>query len=144
MSIESINVATTLAKYVDTKQSLKTSNQQSEASPQKLKLEDVKDKNNSHLNLDISELLNAEAAEKRNDIELDKEQMEQVAQYLQDSVGKLNKGLAFSVHEESGKDVVQVMDKRSGEVIKQYPSEDILNVIAKLSKVTGMFFDETI
>lgn len=71
--------------------------------------------------------------------ELQKEQMEQVAQKLQDFIGSLNKGLEFSVDEDSGKDVIKVIDRSSGDVLRQYPSEEVLDLVATLSDMTGNF-----
>jgi flagellar protein FlaG len=71
-------------------------------------------------------------------------QLEKVAQQLQEFVGKMNSGLAFSVDEDSGRDVIKVIDKPSGEVIKQYPSEEVLSLVAKLSEATGNFIDSTV
>lgn len=60
---------------------------------------------------------------------------------LKVSVEKLNdylkadhRNLAFSVHEESGRDVVSILDTKSKEVIKQYPAEEILTLSAKLNE----------
>jgi flagellar protein FlaG len=66
-------------------------------------------------------------------------QLDVVAQKLQDFVGEMNKGLEFSVDKESGRDVIKVIDKNSGDLIKQYPSEEVLDLVAKLSAATGNF-----
>lgn len=65
------------------------------------------------------------------------EQLEQVAQKLQDFVGEMNKSLEFSVDKDSGRDVIKVIDKNSGDLIKQYPTEEVLDLVAKLSEATG-------
>jgi flagellar protein FlaG len=52
--------------------------------------------------------------EEKNTIELDREQLETMAQRLQEFVGSLNRGLEFSVHEDSGRDVIKVIDKKLG------------------------------
>jgi flagellar protein FlaG len=41
------------------------------------------------------------------------EQLEKVAQQLQDFVGEMNRGLEFSVDKDSGRDVIKVIDKTS-------------------------------
>lgn len=71
-------------------------------------------------------------------------QLENVAKQLQEFIGKMNRGLEFLVDEESGRDVIKVVDKNSGELIKQYPSEEVLSLVSKLSKVTGSFVDSKI
>ena len=71
-------------------------------------------------------------------------QLEKVAEKLQEFIGKMNKDLEFSVDEDSGRDVIKVIDKHSGDVIKQYPSEEVLSLVAKLSEATGNFIDSKI
>lgn len=69
------------------------------------------------------------------------EQLEKVAQQLQDFVGEMNRGLEFSVDKDSGRDVIKVIDKTSGDLVKQYPSEEVLTLVAKLSDMVGGFVD---
>jgi flagellar protein FlaG len=69
------------------------------------------------------------------------EQLKKVAQQLQDFVGEMNQGLEFSVDKDSGRDVIKVIDKSSGDLIKQYPSEEVLTLVAKLSDMVGGFID---
>ena len=68
-------------------------------------------------------------------------QLEKVAQNLQDFVGEMNKGLEFSVDKASGRDVIKVIDKNSGDLIKQYPTEEVLDLVSKLSEATGNFIN---
>jgi flagellar protein FlaG len=72
---------------------------------------------------------------------LSAEQLEKVAQQLQDFVGEMNRGLEFTVDKDSGRDVIKVIDKNSGELVKQYPSEEVLTLVAKLSEMIGSFVD---
>jgi len=62
---------------------------------------------------------------------------------LNAAVEKINKqlqvdqrGLAFSVDEASGRDVVSILDTKSKEVIKQYPTEEVLKLAADLGELT--------
>lgn len=71
-------------------------------------------------------------------------QLENVAKQLQEFIGTMNRGLEFFVDEDSGRDVIKVIDKNSGELIKQYPSEDVLALVSKLSEATGNFIDSKI
>lgn len=89
----------------------------------------------------------SEAVMKMNDSEqqdkglMTSEQLDKVAQKLQDFVGEMNKGLEFSVDKDSGRDVIKVIDKNSGDLIKQYPTEEVLDLVAKLSEATGNFIN---
>ncbi|GAA67076.1 flagellar protein FlaG [Pseudoalteromonas sp. BSi20429] len=75
---------------------------------------------------------------------LEREQLEQMAQQLQDFMGEMNRSLQFRVDEDSGRDVIKVLDKNSGEVIKQYPSEEVLSLVSKLSESAGILIDQTV
>jgi|GEM_PF-985077 len=61
---------------------------------------------------------------------------------LNAAVEKINKqlqvdqtGLAFSVDDASGRDVVSIFDTESKEVIKQYPTEEVLKLAADLGEL---------
>lgn len=68
-------------------------------------------------------------------------QLEKVAQQLQDFVGQMNRGLEFSVDKDSGRDVIRVIDRSTGDLVKQFPSEEVLTLVAKLSEMVGGFVD---
>jgi flagellar protein FlaG len=69
------------------------------------------------------------------------EQLDKVAQQLQAFVGEMNRGLEFSVDKDSGRDVIKVVDKSTGDLVKQFPSEEVLTLVAKLSEMVGGFID---
>ena len=71
-------------------------------------------------------------------------QLEKVAQQLQTFMSDMNKGLEFLVDEDSGRNVIKVIDKQSGDIVKQYPSEEVLDLVAKLSEASGMFIDSKV
>ena len=58
---------------------------------------------------------------------------EEVASKLQEFVNLIDKKLQFSVDEDSGRQVVRVTDKLSGDVIRQIPSEEVLRLARNLS-----------
>lgn len=72
------------------------------------------------------------------------EQLEKVAQQLQEFMGEMNRSLEFLVDKDSGRDVIKVLDKGTGELVKQYPSEEVLTLISKLSNATGNLIDTEI
>jgi flagellar protein FlaG len=84
--------------------------------------------------------LNGQAKEVSQDV-LTPQQLENVAQQLQDFVGEMNRGLEFSVDKDSGRDVIKIIDKSSGDLVKQYPSEEVLTLVANLSDMVGGFVD---
>lgn len=65
--------------------------------------------------------------------------VEEMQQRL-DSLG--NTRLNFRVLEKPNEVIVQVTDNKSGELVRQFPSEDALALRAKLQELTGLLFDE--
>jgi flagellar protein FlaG len=67
---------------------------------------------------------------------------------LQDAVEKVNItadtfniSLRFRIHEESERIMVQVINLENNEVIKEIPPEKILNVVAQIQNIIGLFID---
>jgi len=92
----------------------------------------------------INEKTAKEVQEAKKSPQITHEQLEVVAQQLQDFVGEMNKSLEFSVHQDSGRDVIKVIDKNNGDLIKQYPTEEVLDLVSKLSDATGSFVNEEV
>ena len=46
----------------------------------------------------------------------------------------MQRDLVFSIDEESGREVVTIKDAKSDEVIRQYPSEEILSLARNLNE----------
>ena len=48
----------------------------------------------------------------------------------------------FSVHEASDRLMVTISDEKTGEVIREIPSSEILNLAARLDEMVGLLFDQ--
>ncbi len=48
----------------------------------------------------------------------------------------------FSVHKATGQITVKVMDKETGDVIREIPSEKILDIVATALEMAGILIDE--
>ncbi len=55
-----------------------------------------------------------------------------------------NVGLQFSVFEETGQTVVRVVDKDTGELIRQIPPKELLELASKLEDMMGILFDRKV
>lgn len=73
--------------------------------------------------------------------QLEREQLKELAARMEELAGSFNRGLRFSVDEDSGRQVVTVVDKTSGETIRQIPTEELLDIIARLAKAGGGLID---
>ncbi|MDR5658470.1 flagellar protein FlaG [Serpentinicella sp. ANB-PHB4] len=50
--------------------------------------------------------------------------------------------LQFDIHEETNRLIVKVMDVENKEVIKEFPSEKILDILSKTWEIAGLVADE--
>lgn len=48
----------------------------------------------------------------------------------------------FSIHEETGKTIIKIVDKENNEVIREIPSKEDLKRSARLRAYVGLLFDE--
>lgn len=50
-------------------------------------------------------------------------------------------GLEFSVHEQTRRIKVTVLDKETGEMIREVPPQQMLDLMAKIDEMMGILFD---
>jgi flagellar protein FlaG len=55
-----------------------------------------------------------------------------------------NVGLEFSMHDESGRTMIKVVEKDTGDLIRQIPPEEVLDLVARMGDVLGILFDERV
>lgn len=53
-----------------------------------------------------------------------------------------NRGIKFQVHEQTEEIYVEIIDKDTGEVIKQIPPEEMLRIAASVQEFLGLILDE--
>lgn len=73
--------------------------------------------------------------------ELSAEQLTEMADQMDKFVGSFTHALKFRVDEDSGRNVVTVIDSKSGDTIRQIPTEELLDVIARLAEASGGLID---
>lgn len=66
---------------------------------------------------------------------------------LKNAVSDLNKHLTnseaiFGIHEKTNRVTIKIVDKTTREVIKEYPPEQTLDMIAKVWEIAGILVDE--
>ncbi|WP_282109898.1 flagellar protein FlaG [Shewanella algicola] len=69
---------------------------------------------------------------------VDAEELNKAVNDITESMSMMQKGLAFKVDEDLGIQVVKVIDVTTGELIRQMPNEEALEIAKKLSEVTGL------
>ena len=54
-----------------------------------------------------------------------------------------NRSVSFSQDTVSGREVIQVKNEQTGEVIRQMPAEELLAFMRNLTRILGTFFDKS-
>ena len=74
---------------------------------------------------------------------LTRQQMETVTSDLTQFMKSMNTDINFSIHEKTGRLIVQVKDSK-GTVVKEFPSHELLDTIAAISERIGALLDKKI
>jgi flagellar protein FlaG len=69
---------------------------------------------------------------------VDSEELHKAVDDISKSMNVMQKGLAFKVDEDSGMQVVKVIDVKTGDLIRQIPNEEALDMAKKLNEVAGL------
>ena len=72
---------------------------------------------------------------------VDKNQAREIADKMDKVASLFNTKLSFSVDESTGRNVIRVLDRESGVVIRQIPADEVLKLISRLKDVMGMLLD---
>jgi flagellar protein FlaG len=75
--------------------------------------------------------------------ELTEEDVKKISEFLNSSSSVFNLSIRFKVAEESDKIVISVFDKETDELIRQIPSQEILDLASRLNEMVGVLFNET-
>lgn len=55
-----------------------------------------------------------------------------------------NIGLRFSKHNDTGRTMIKILDKETKELIREVPSEEALDLIARIEEMIGILFDRKV
>ena len=61
---------------------------------------------------------------------------------VNDTAEALDLGLRFRLHEETDRFIVQIVDRKANEVIKEIPPERLLNLVGQIQDMIGVLLDE--
>lgn len=79
--------------------------------------------------------------------EVNSEKLQETVREMNQKVQNLRRNLQFSIDEQSGRTVIKVIDAETHEVVRQIPSEEILNVahrLMELDEEQGVIFRGTV
>jgi len=74
--------------------------------------------------------------------QLTKEDVEEMTKSLNDFMRMINTDIRFTLHEGTNRLMVQVIDMRNNEVIKEFPPRELLDTLAAISDYIGMLLDK--
>lgn len=89
-----------------------------------------------------AEISNAKdmAASKPHDF--DDERIKKALKEINKNLEKVNTEAIFGYHEDTNRIIIKMVDKETKEVIKEFPSEKTLDMIAKVRELAGIMVDE--
>lgn len=74
--------------------------------------------------------------------EVDRERLEEAVERANGLVSSPQRGLKFSVDENTDVPVISVFDKDTDTLVRQIPSDVVLNLIERLDEVSGLLFQD--
>ena len=74
--------------------------------------------------------------------EMPREQLESVVANMQSAMQSIRREINFQLDDSTGRVVVKVIDGSSGEVVRQIPSEEALELAARLEDMRSLLFRE--
>jgi flagellar protein FlaG len=72
------------------------------------------------------------------------EEVRRDVEAINEQLTLLNQSLQFRIDEDTRDVVIRVVDKDSGEVIKQIPPEEIMKLRRRLSEMSSLFVEKTV
>ena len=78
--------------------------------------------------------------------ELSREDIEEAIEEIQGRFEAMGSSFKFGLHEDREAEIIvgQLRDKSTGEVVRQFPSEEVLQLREKFQDLVGLIFDEKV
>ena len=70
------------------------------------------------------------------------DQLRKMIEEMNKKINNSNEIAMFGIHEDTNRIMIKIMDKDTKEVIKEFPPEKTLDMIAKLWEMAGILIDE--
>ncbi|HHT43017.1 MAG TPA: flagellar protein FlaG [Firmicutes bacterium] len=74
--------------------------------------------------------------------EVNKLDVENAVEVINKSMEYANRALRFSIHEDTQRIMVKVVDVQNDEVIKEIPPEEVLDTVARIREMIGLLVDK--
>ncbi len=76
--------------------------------------------------------------------EINEKNIDKIVKQLNENVDNLHKGIKFEKEEKLNSWVVKVFNEQTGEVIRQIPSKELIEIAKGIEDVMGMIFDKKV
>ena len=73
---------------------------------------------------------------------ISKQQLEEAVKNVQSFVSTVNQNLEFSVDDDTGRTVIKVIDRQTEQILRQIPSEEMLQIAKALGKLDGLLIKQ--
>jgi flagellar protein FlaG len=73
--------------------------------------------------------------------EIAQDKIDRIAKAMDNYIRSTDRDLKIKVHNETGQIMVKVISGEDGKVIREIPSEELLNLAAKVEEMTGLLFN---
>jgi flagellar protein FlaG len=83
-----------------------------------------------------------QAVKQSDPVEANRQQVEDAAKAVNEFIKPLNNSLQFNIDDDTGKTVVKVIDTATKEVIRQFPSEEMLSIAKAIDKMQGLLIHQ--
>lgn len=108
---------------------------------------------NSNMNVNNVEVINSvntildgpkteQGRREENNIKLSEKSIKEVIENTNKKLVATDRKFEFSINEETNDIIVKVINKETDEIIREIPSEKILDMVAKMMDLAGLFIDE--
>ena len=70
------------------------------------------------------------------------EQLKKAVAEMNKKINNTNQEAVFGIHEETNRIMIKILDKETKEIIKEFPPEKTLDMIARIWEMAGILVDE--
>lgn len=91
---------------------------------------------------DAGTVLTQQAVKQSESVEANRQQLETAVKAVNEFIKPLNNSLQFNIDEDTGKTVVKVIDTATKELIRQFPSEEMLSIAKAIDKMQGLLIQQ--
>lgn len=111
-------------------------------------MDNIKVQNNNYLSNDFNNIKPKNESKEEQFSDKTKEIKYIDIKQINEAIEKANKvfnestHLKFEVHEKTKDIMIKIIDDSTGKVVKEFPPEKLLDMVAKMWEVAGIFIDE--